>query len=303
MPNMLRMATDGGAMAEIMAMARQEEAEGALAVSIFGGFPLADSRFTGMSVIAMTDNDPAGAQAICDRLAAFAWRRRHDFQVAFEPLEATMARAAALRTGPVLLVDHADNCNSGGTQDSMDVIEAALRHGLDGIAAGPIADPDAVATMIAAGVGATVELTIGGKTDFTAIGGSCGPLILRGVVRTISDGRFTVRGPVFTGTKIALGRTVVLDTGRMKLIVSEGRCEPLDLAMFRFVGIEPAEQRYLIIKSKIQYRPTFGAVASHVLDCNGVGFASLDHTKFRFERITRPLFPIDDPSPAETHHA
>ena len=79
----------------------------------------------------------------------------------------------------------------------------------------------------------------------------------------------------------------------MKLVVSEGRCEPLDLAMFRFVGIEPTEQRYVIIKSKIQYRPTFGAVASHVLDCNGAGFASLDHTKFRFERITRPLYPID----------
>jgi microcystin degradation protein MlrC len=293
MPNMLRMATDSGAMAEMMAMAKQAEDEGALAVSVFGGFPLADSRFTGMSIVAMTDNDPAGAQAICDRLSDFAWRRREDFRVGFEPLEATMARAATLTTGPVILVDHADNCNSGGTQDSMDVIAAALRHGLDGIAAGPIADAEAVAAMVAAGVGAEVELAIGGKTDFTAIGGSCGPLTLRGTVRTISDGRFTVRGPVFTGSKVALGRTVVLDTGHMKLVVSEDRCEPLDLAMFRFVGIEPTEQRYVIIKSKIQYRPTFGAIASHVLDCNGVGFASLDHTKFRFERITRPLYPID----------
>jgi microcystin degradation protein MlrC len=147
--------------------------------------------------------------------------------------------------------------------------------------------------MIAAGVGADMEIAVGGSTNFSAIGGSCGPLLLRGVVRTISDGGFTVRGPVFTGSKVELGRTVVFDTGRMKLVVSEGRCEPLDLAMFRFVGIEPTEQRYLIIKSKIQYRPTFGTIATEVLDCNGVGFASLDHTRFRFERITRPLFPID----------
>jgi len=293
MPNMLRMATDRGAMAEIMAMARQAEQDGALAVSIFGGFPLADCRFTGMSVVAMTDNDTAAAQAICDRISDFAWKHRHDFQVDFEPLEATMARAAGIGKGPVVLVDHADNCNSGGTQDSMDVIAAALRHGLDGIAAGPITDPTAVAAMIAAGVGADMEIAVGGSTNFSAIGGSCGPLLLRGVVRTISDGGFTVRGPVFTGSKIELGRTVVFDTGRMKLVVSEGRCEPLDLAMFRFVGIEPTEQRYLIIKSKIQYRPTFGTIATEVLDCNGVGFASLDHTRFRFERITRPLFPID----------
>jgi microcystin degradation protein MlrC len=175
----------------------------------------------------------------------------------------------------------------------MDVIAAALGHGLDGIAAGPIADPDAARRLVEAGVGADVELPVGGCTDLTAVGGSCGPLVLRGRVTRVSDGRFTVRGPVFTGRQVALGRAAVLDTGRLKLVVSEGRCEPLDLAMFRFVGIEPEDQRFLIIKSKIQYRPTFGAIAGHVLECNGAGFASLDHTRFRYRKITRPLHPFD----------
>jgi microcystin degradation protein MlrC len=293
MPNMLRMATDRGPMADLLALARTEEARGALAVSIFGGFPLADCPFTGMSVVAMTDDDQDRAQAICDMIRDSAWERRDDFQMPFEPLDATMRRAAAIATGPVLLVDHADNCNSGGTQDTMDVIAAALRHGLDGIAAGPIADPVAAKRLIEAGVGAEVELPIGGGTDLTAVGGSCGPLVLRGRVIRVSDGRFVVRGPVFTGQAVTLGRTAVLDTGRLKLVVSEGRCEPLDLDMFRFVGIEPADHRYLIIKSKIQYRPTFGAIAAEVLECNGAGFASLDHTRFHYRKITRPLHPFD----------
>jgi microcystin degradation protein MlrC len=293
MPNMLRMATASGPMAELIAIAREEEARGALAVSVFGGFPLADCPFTGMSVVAMTDGDPGRAQAICEKIREAAWDRRDAFQMTFENLDATIRRAAAITDGPVLLVDHADNCNSGGTQDTMDVIGAALRHGLDGIAAGPIADPAAARRLVEAGVGAEMELPIGGGTDLAAAGGSCGPLVLRGRVTHVSDGRFTVRGPVFTGQQVALGRTAVLDTGRLKLVVSEGRCEPLDLAMFRFVGIEPTEQRYLIIKSKIQYRPTFGAIAAQVLDCNGAGFASLDHTRFRYRKITRPLHPFD----------
>ena len=293
MPNMIRMATDSGPMAELIAMARAEERRGALAVSIFGGFPLADCPYTGMSVIAMTDGDGDRAQAICDTIRQAAWQRRNDFQMAFEPLDATMRRAAAIAHGPVVLVDHADNCNSGGSQDSMDVIESALRHGLDGIAAGPIADPITARRLVEACVGAELELQVGGATDLTSVGGSCGPLMLRGRVTAVSDGRFVVRGPVFTGQEVALGRTAVLDTGRMKIVVSEGRCEPLDLAMFRFVGIEPAEQRYLIIKSKIQYRPTFGAVASHVLECNGAGFASLDHTRFRYRKVTHPIHPLD----------
>jgi microcystin degradation protein MlrC len=42
-----------------------------------------------------------------------------------------------------------------------------------------------------------------------------------------------------------------------------------------------------------QYRSTFGAIARHVLECNGSGVASLDHTRFRYRRISRPLQPSD----------
>ena len=296
-PNMLRQATSEGVMAEIMAMARAEEDAGALDVSVFGGFSLADCPFTGISVVATTDGDHDAAQAICARIREAVWERREAFQSELEPLATTIARAKALgeteQTGPILLVDTADNCHSGGTQDSMDVIAEALKQRLTGIVAGPISDRAAVARMIEAGVGAEIELPVGGGTDFTAIGGSVGALRLRGRVRTICDGKFEVRGPVFTGMPIDLGRTVVLETAEMTLLVSENRCEPLDLANFTFAGVDPRAARYLIIKSKIQYRPTFGQIASHILNCYGVGFATLDLGRFRYERVSRPLYPFD----------
>ena len=174
----------------------------------------------------------------------------------------------------------------------MTVIAEALRQGLDDIAAGPICDPEAVAKMVAAGVGAQVTLPIGGKVKSTAVAID-GPLTLNGTVRLISDGRFVVRGPVFTGTRVALGRTVVLDTGPLQLIVSEGRTEPLILVQFRFLGIEPTEKRYVIVKSKMQYRPTFGAMAKHVIECNGTGVSSMDLSQFTFKNVRRPVFPLE----------
>ena len=298
MPNMLRMATEEGAMAGIIAVAKKAEEEGALAVSVFGGFPLADCPYTGMSVIVMTDDDADRARAICESIRDFAWRHRDEFQAGFEPLEQTIARAKSLAAanpaGPIVLVDTADNCHSGGTQDSMDVIAEALRQGLSGVAAGPISDPETVAVLVAAGVGADVEVAVGGKTNFEAVGGSVGPLVLKGTVRAISDGRFTVKGPVFTGKPIALGQTVVFEAEAITLIICEGRCEPLDLANFTFVGIDPSAHRHLIIKSKIQYRPTFGKIASHVLDCNGVGFATLDYRKFTYHKVVTPLHPLTE---------
>ena len=174
----------------------------------------------------------------------------------------------------------------------MTVIAEALRQGLDDIAAGPICDPEVVAQMVEAGVGATVTLPIGGKVKSASVA-TDGPLTLTGTVRTISDGRFVVRGPVFTGTRVALGRTVVLDIGALQLIVSEGRTEPLDLAQFRFVGIEPTQKRYVVVKLKMQYRPTFGAMAKHVVECNGTGVSSMDLSQFAFKRVRRPVFPLD----------
>ena len=291
--NMLLMATAQTPMQDLMASAKKAEAEGALAVSVFSGFPLADAPHAGLSVIAMTDNDRAGAEAICARISDQAWSLREQTYKPFEPLVQSIARAKAMTEFPVLLVDHADNCNSGGSQDTMTVIAEALRQGLTGIAAGPILDPEAVATLVEAGVGATVTLPVGGKIKASSVRMDSAPLELTGRIRTISDGRFVVRGPVFTGSQIALGRTVAFDTGAMELIVCEGRVEPLDLAMFRFVGIEPTEKRYVVVKSKMQYRPTFGAMAKHIVECNGSGAASMDLTRFDFRKVERPVYPLD----------
>ncbi len=54
---------------------------------------------------------------------------------------------------PVLLIDHCDNCGSGGAQDVMAVVAEILRQRLDDVAIAPIRDPAAVAQMIAAGSG------------------------------------------------------------------------------------------------------------------------------------------------------
>lgn len=293
LPNILCQATSSPPMAELMAAARKAEAEGALAVSVFGGFPLADTPDTGLGVVAMVDRAPERADRICRNICDLAWARRESFVARFEPLAESIARARSIAGRPILLVDTADNCHSGGTQDTMAVIAEALAQGLDEIAAGPVCDPEAVARMAEAGIGASVTLPIGGKSRLASLERQSRPLVLSGVVRTIADSRFTVEGPVFTGMRSTLGRCAVLDTGPLRLIASEGRMEPLDLAMFRSVDIEPTAARFLIIKSKVQYKPTFGAIAKHVIDCNGTGVASADYRLFRFRKLGRPIYPLD----------
>jgi microcystin degradation protein MlrC len=293
LPNIVRMATDEAPMREIMTLAGELETGDVLSVSVFPGFPLADTSKTRLSVVAVENGNSGAAEDACRRILELAWRGRDDFSYESEPLEDSVRRAKKLTDGPVLLIDLADNCNSGGTLDTMTVIAEALKQGLDNVVAGPICDPQAVQQLIEAGVGAHITLPLGGKMDMPSIDQRGQPLVLSGTVKTISDGRFIVRGPVFTGMQVELGRTVVFDTGAMEILLSEDRIEPLDLAMFRFVGIEPLAKSYIILKSKIQYRPTFGAMAKHIIECDSDGVAGLNFERLPFKNLARPIYPLD----------
>ena len=294
LPHTLRMGTDDGPMKELIAHAREEEETGAvLAATVFGGFPIADMENAGLSAVTVANGDGARARRVCESLLDRAWDLRADFVYHAKPLAQSIAEAKALEQGPVLLIDHADNCASGGTQDSMAVAAEILRQGLEDVTLFAIKDPDAVSLAIAAGVGNRVTLALGGKGDMPRIGLKGEPLEVSGVVRHISDGEFIITGPMYTGVRAAMGRTVVLDTGTVEIVIVERNHEPWDLGCLRSLGIEPTEKKYIMLKSRIHYRAGFLPIARHIVECAGTGVTSSDYSLFKFKKLRRPIYPID----------
>lgn len=293
LPNVMRMGTDEAPMRDLVAEAARMERAGALAVSVFGGFPHADVRDAGLAIVAVTDRDRARADGLCSDLLDMAWMARDGFVYHAEPLSASVARAKALTEGPILLIDHCDNCGSGGVQDVTVVLREVLRQGLEDVVAFAIRDPEAVARLIDAGVGARVMLPIGGKTDMPSIGLVGEPLMVEGTVRHISDGAYTIRGPMYTGVRVTMGRTVVLDTGSVEIVITERHHEPWDLGCLTSLGIDPRTRRYVLLKSRIHYRAGFHPIARHVIECAGAGVTTADLGSLRFERLRRPIFPLD----------
>ena len=293
LPHTLRMSTDSAPMGDLVAMARAAEEQNALAATVFGGFPLADFGDAGLSTVVVTNANRPLAEQLGARLADAAWERRHEFVYQAEPLAQSVARAKEFSEGPILLIDHADNCASGGTQDTMAVVEEVMRQGLEDVAVGAIRDPEAVARLIEIGVGHTARIPLGGKVDMPSIGKRGEPLEVTGKVRVISDGDFVVRGPMYTGVQMHMGQAVVFDTGKVQLLIIENNHEPFDLGMFRSVGIEPTAKRYLLLKSRLHYRAGFLPIAKHIVECNGTGVTSSDYSQFKFSKIRRPIFPLD----------
>ncbi len=298
----LRMGHDDRPMGPLIDMARGEEAGGLLAASVFGGFPLADIRHAGLSAVTVADGDRAWAEAACERLLQRAWEEKAEWLFDSEPLAETIARAGQLAEGPVILLDHADNSASGGTQDTVAVLREVIDQGLEDVAMFGICDPQAVAEMEAAGVGQEITLDLGGKTDMPEIGKAGEPLRLSGRVRAITDGDFVVTVPMGRGTLTSMGKSAVLDTGKVQIVVCSRHTEPYDLGCFRSLGIEPTAKRFLILKSRIHYRAGFRAIASHEIPCNGVGVTSSDNSLFTFKKVRRPIYPLDPDCPERPNY-
>ena len=126
-------------------------------------------------IAAHAPGDADAADRVAAGLAAAIWDDRDGFVYEAEPLAASLDRAVALARGadrPVLLLDHGDNCMSGGTCDSMSVLHEALAQGLSGIAVGPVCDPEAVTTLIGAGVGAVGGAVLTDGSTLGTLGGA-----------------------------------------------------------------------------------------------------------------------------------
>ncbi len=299
LPHVMRQGSDDSPNKELQARCREMERQGALSASLFVGFPNADIHNAGLSAVVVTDNDPALARRLTDELLDLAWAAREKFVYKLEPLADSLARAKKLAqdiepgSGPVVLLDHSDNCASGGTMDTMTVLGGILDAGLEDVAAFAVYDPAAVQQMIAAGVGSTVTLSLGGKLPMPSIGLSGQPRSVTGRVKLISDGRFRNRGPMARGEMNDMGPTVVLDTGKVEIVILSDHIEPHDLAAFQAVGIDPSRKRFVMLKSRVHWRAGLKPLARAVVECAGTGVCTSDYELLAFKNVRRPIYPLD----------
>jgi len=297
LPHVMRQGTDDSPNRELQARAREMERDGALAASLFTGFPHADIPNAGLSAVAVADGDRGRAEAWRDELLARAWQARESFVYRTEPLEQSVARAKELGARnpgkPVILLDHYDNTASGGTMDTTEVLAEILRQGLEDVAAFGIFDPEAVERMAVVGAGSEVTVSLGGKMPMPALREQSRPVEVTGRVKRIADGRFPATVAMSRGLTMNMGTTAVLSTGPVDIVVISRHVEPFDPGCFTSVGIDPTRRRFLMLKSRVHYRVGFRGMASEVVECAGRGVCTSDYSELAFRRVRRPIYPLD----------
>jgi microcystin degradation protein MlrC len=266
-----------------------EREEGVISVTVAGGFPYADTRETGLAFVVVTDGDERLAGDRAGELVKAALEVREATVFKGVSIADAVAQAVQVSEGPIVLADGSDNMGSGCPTDGTVLLRALLDAGVKGAVVAAIADPEAVAQAMAAGIGSTVTLAVGGRTDHK----HGDPINLKGRVSVISDGRFVNKGPWGKGAKVDMGPTVVFDCDGVEVVITQRRIQPSDPEAFRSLGIEPLDRRVLVVKSAVNFRAAFQPIARQILEVETPGIGSpLLHT-FDYRRVRRPIFPLD----------
>lgn len=283
--------TDGYPMNKLFDLVHRYERteEDLLSITLSGGFAYSDVPEVGASVVAITDDQPELARQLAEEIATRLWELRSEFVPHLPGVEEAVRLAIGSEEWPVILADVGDNIGAGTPGDSTFLLRELLAQGAEG-AVVIIADPEAVAGAIEAGVGNRVRLAVGGKCD--RLHGD--PVLIDGHVRLISDGVFTNRGHMRDGIVERMGRTAVIQTQGIKLVLTEIKMPPWNLEQLRSVGIAPEREKILALKSTVAFRAAYGPIARRIIEVDSPGLSAVDLGRFEYRHIRRPIFPLDE---------
>jgi microcystin degradation protein MlrC len=249
---------------------------GILCSSILVGCAWTDTPFATMSVL-VSGTDDAVMRREAAGIASEIWRRRAEFRIdspTAEP-EAAIRRAAASPIRPVFISDSGDNPTAGAAGDSPYVLELLVRGGAQGALVAGIADPAAVDRCFSAGVGAAVNVSLGGKLDATfASPYACTARVLRLV------------------TAEARPRRALVEVGGVHAVLQTDRRPFTELRDFASAGIAPGSYQMIVVKLGYLFPELRDYAPRHVMALTpGFGDQRLERLPYR--ALRRPVYPLD----------
>jgi len=245
--------------------------------SLMVGYVWADEpRATAAAILTGTDRVAMETQA--KRLAQAYWDAREHFVFGSETgsLEECIAKAIASRTRPVVLAESGDNPTGGGVGDRADVLAELLTKKATGVVFAGITDRPATDACYAAGIGASLDLSIGASLDRHG----SNPVQASVTVRFLHE------------TTDPADRQAVVAIGGVELVLSAKRRPYHNIADFTRLGLDPHAAKIIVVKSGY-LSPELAPIANPSLMALSPGVVDQFVERLDRHRKTRPTYPFD----------
>lgn len=262
-----------------------EQREGILACSIAAGYQYADVPHMGPSIVVIADGDEDLARREAQRIEEAMWSVREQLKPQVADAKGAVEQARASDAFPVCLLDFGDNIGGGSAGDSTFVLEELVRQDAERWVC-TLWDPESAQACFAAGVGAEIDLQVGGKTD--DVHGTT--LSIRGRVRTLHDGSYEETERRHGGGRLFnQGLTAVVDVnGRGLLVLNSRRSSPNSIHQITCVGIQPSQQKILVAKGAVAPRAAYEPVCARLIEVASGGATAIlrDPEEYQWARKT-----------------
>jgi microcystin degradation protein MlrC len=279
--------TKNGCYGDLLRECRRLETEGvALAAGIMIGNPFTDVPELCSQVLVMTDGDAAVAEREATRLAQEFWPLRFRMQGKLVKLDRAIAQAKSI-AGPVIFTDAADATSSGASGDSNAIIKGLKDASYNKRVLAPIVDAPAAAAAHKAGVGANIEIALGGSTDPERFP----PMKVKARVQLLSDGAArleTMRAP------LQAGPTAVLTFDNFTIVVMSRSVSLFDRAMYFANGLNPTDFDLIVVKSPHTEHHMFDSWSENNFNIDAPGATSANLKSLGHTICARPIYPLDE---------
>jgi microcystin degradation protein MlrC len=261
--------------------------DGVLSITLAHGFVRSDMPDAGASVLVVTDGDPVQAESLARSLGERFFALREASTSGLLSIDDCLDAAAAAPPGAVVIADGSDNPGGGAPGDSTFLLRRMLERGIGDAALAMLWDPIAVRTAQDAGVGAVLDLRIGGK-----LGPMSGdPLDVRARVLAVAE---EARQPTWSDTqRRPFGPAAAIAVDGVEIVLASRRIQTFAPECFTEVGIDPWAKRLLIVKSNQHFYARFAPFASAVLYCDAPGSLMNDVRPVHYTRVRRPIWPLE----------
>jgi microcystin degradation protein MlrC len=261
-----------------------------LSSSFFCVQPWLDMKDVNSSLVVVTRRENGGVPATLRNIAEELWNRRGEFHVEWIAPGHLVPEVLAEKSRPVIVSEAFDATTGGAPGDHPGLLSILLPHREQLAACLYMVDREAAAHAHQIGLGKKFRGLLGAKRDKRF-----GPSVMvEAHICHLSDGTFVSKGPVFTGRKVEMGPSAVLEIGRLKVVVASQPVAVIDPELYRSQQIEPGEQDIVAVKSPTLFRPGYASMLHRVLHLDMPGVCRGNLAKVPYTNIARPISPLDE---------
>ena len=211
---------------------------------------------------------------------------RESLMVPYRSIDQALDEALAAPVGPVVLADRADNPGSGAVGDATFMLRRMLERQIQHAAIGPFWDPIAARIAFDAGVGATLQMRIGGKIGPLSGDPVDVPCTIKALKRDMSM-------TSLSGGQTPLGDCALVDAQGIEIVLTSNRNQAMNIDLFTQLGCDVTKKKIVVVKSAQHFYASFSTIAKQVIYVGGKGVATPDWKTLVYKKIRRPKWPLD----------